>query len=90
MEGGCYGFENRIFTPKPLYQDDILMRIHMLPKTDDGKKRIEKYLLENANPEVTDIPSVKKEEKEKKEIPKNDDYNEYDYSDDKEIDDKNW
>ncbi len=51
----------------------------MLPKTNDGAKRIEKYLLENATPEVKPIP--KKDEKPKEETPKNDEYNEYDYSD---------
>ncbi len=66
----------------------------MLPKTDEGQKRIEKYLLENATPEVKPIP--KDEPKKKKDdVPdwkdkKNDDFNNYDYSDDKELDDKEW
>jgi len=61
----------------------------MLPKTDDGQKRIEKYLLENATPEVKPIPG--KPEPDKVDTPpKNDEFNEYDYSDDKELDDKDW
>ncbi len=60
----------------------------MLPETNDGQKRIKKYLLENATPEVNPIP--KKDEDSKKETPKNDDYNEYDYSDNTELDDKDW
>ncbi len=62
----------------------------MMQKTDDGQKRINKYLAENATPEVKPIPKDKKDEKPKKETPKNDDYNTYDYSDDKETEDKNW
>ncbi len=56
-----------------------------MSQANDGKKRIEKYLLENANPEAKPIPKD-----DKKEIPKNDDYNEYDITDDPELDDTNW
>jgi len=64
----------------------------MLSKTDDGHKRIEKYLLENATPEVK-IP--KDEKKDIKETPKNDDFNEYEENDkdpleDKNMDDREW
>ncbi len=59
----------------------------MLPKADDGHKRIEKYLLENANPEAKPKP---KDEKPKKETPKNDEVNTYDYSDDSKADDTQW
>ena len=58
----------------------------MLSKTNDGTKRIEKYLLENsATPEVKPIPKT-----EKKPTPKNDETNTYDYNDDPNADDKEW
>ncbi len=58
--------------------------MHML-ETNDGQKRIKKYLLENATPEVPP-----KEDKPKKETPKNTDTTTYDYSDEKNGDDKEW
>jgi len=61
----------------------------MLPKTDEGQKRIQKYLLENATPEVKPIPKEEKKD-EKKETPKNTDTDTYDYSDDEEVDSKEW
>ncbi len=69
MLGGCYDFEKRIY---------IVQQNHncMQETPDDGRKRIEKYLLENATPEGN-IPKPDK----KPETPKNDDYNEYEISD---------
>ncbi len=60
----------------------------MLPNADDGQQRIRKYLSENATPEAKPIP--KENEKPKKETPKNDDVNTYDYSDDDKADDNDW
>ncbi len=68
----------------------------MLPKTDDGQQRIKRYLLENATPEVKPTPKDEKQpEKPKDDVPdwkdkKNDANNEYEYSDNKDEDDKNW
>ncbi len=55
----------------------------MLPETDDGQKRIKKYLLENATPEVNPNPKknskIEGEENEAREKPEkfdeNDPYN---------------
>ncbi len=57
----------------------------MTQPTDEGQKRIKKYLLENATPEVKPIPK-----EEKKETPKNDTFNEYEYSDNENEDDTQW
>ncbi len=59
----------------------------MIPNADDGQKRIKKYLLENATPEAKPIP---KDEKPKKETPKNTETDTYDYNDDPNADDKEW
>ncbi len=50
MEGGCYEFDyiKRTFITPNSYSG-------MRPETNDGVKRIEKYLLENAAPEVKPI-----------------------------------
>ncbi len=65
--------------------------LHMLPNADDGQQRIKKYLLENATPEANPIPKDSQEKPPvKKETPKNDEYNTYDYSDDDKADDKDW
>ncbi len=72
--------------------------LHMLPKTDDGQQRIKKYLLENATPEVKPIPKEdqkdekieKKDDKPDWKDKKNDAYNEYDYSDNKDTEVKDW
>ncbi len=62
--------------------------MHMLKDTNDGQKRISKYLAENATPEVSSIP--KTDEKPKKETPKNTEDTTYDYSDNPNSDDKEW
>jgi len=62
-----------------------------MSKSGDDTARNLKDYLSREHPVVEPIPSKKVEKKdEKKETPKNDDFNEYDYSDDKELDDRNW
>ncbi len=68
----------------------------MTTQADDGKKRIEKYLLENATPEANPKPKDKGESpsqekpEARKDYEKNDDSNEYDITEDDSVDDKNW
>ncbi len=63
----------------------------MNPKPDESVKRIEKYLLENAAPEGKPGPKDSQEKPPvKKETPKNDEYNTYEYSDNPDEEDKNW
>ncbi len=68
------------------------MLLHMLPKVDDKNTELKRYLDSVKASEATKIPQNDKQEKPqvKKETPKNDDYNEYDYSDDKDNDGKDW
>jgi len=54
--------------------DDEVKRLLAMTEADDSSGK----------------PNLKKPKDVKKETPKNDDYNEYDISDDKELDDKNW
>ncbi len=64
-----------------------------MSKSGDDTARNLKHYLESEHSVVEPIPFKDKKEKpqaEKKETPKNDDFNEYDYSDDKELDDRNW
>ncbi len=59
---------------------------------NDAARNLKKYLDSEHSVVEPIIPSKDKQEKPpvKKETPKNDDFNEYDYSDDKELDDKEW
>ncbi len=66
----------------------------MTTEANDGQKRIKKYILENATPEVNPIPK-KEDEKLTTETPKeerkqSDEYNEYEYSENKDEDDTKW
>ncbi len=60
----------------------------MLPETDDGQKRIKKYLLENVTPEVNSIP--KKDDKKPDRPEKDEDGTTIEYYDSKNGDDSNW
>ncbi len=68
----------------------------MSQDANDGETRLRNYLSKKSNPEAISIPNEtlkeipKENEKPKKETPKNDEYNTYDYSDDEKADDKNW
>ncbi len=63
----------------------------MLPNANEGEKRIRKYLSENANPEATPNPKDKQEQPPvKKDVPVNDDFNEYDITDEDTVDDRDW
>ncbi len=70
--------------------------MHMLPKTDESESQLRKYLSWKDKEEVKPIPKDDKNpEKAKDDAPdwkdkKNDDYNEYEYSDEKETDDTKW
>jgi len=64
------------------------MMLHMLEKANDKNTELKRYLDSVKASEATKIPQ--KDEKPKKETPKNDANNEYEYSDDKELDDKEW
>ncbi len=68
---------------------------------EDSLESIEAFLAKRDSSEVSsvpkkieDVPTMDERElkpiKPKKETPKNDEFNEYDYSDDKELDDKEW
>jgi len=59
----------------------------MLPKPNEGNSKVNDYLKSLEVPEGKPIP---KDEKPKKEVPKNDANNEYEYSDDTETDDTKW
>ncbi len=69
----------------------------MLPKTDEAQKRMQQYLKQNPLPaEVKPIPKdekkvvIKKDDKPDWKDKKSDASNEYEYSDNKDDDDKNW
>ncbi len=99
MGGGCYGFEKRIITPKPLYQGDIIFYLHM-DWTDDLENSPEptnkakpdevQIIIDEIKDDKEEKPYVKKDPPPSWKDKKNDDYNEYEYSDDKEIDDNLW
>ncbi len=63
----------------------------MSTQGDDTARNLKAYLA-SEHPVVEPIIPKDKQEKPpvKKETPKNDDFNEYDYSDDKELDDSDW
>ncbi len=59
---------------------------------DEGSKRMQKYLAENATPEAQNLSKEiddKQKSETKPEQKKNDDFNEYDYGT-KDEDDSNW
>ncbi len=64
----------------------------MLSKANEKNTELKRYLDSVKASEATKIPQEVKEPKkeDKKETPENDDFNEYDYSDDKEADSKEW
>ncbi len=70
------------------------MRMHMLTKTNEGDTKVSDYLKSLETPEVKPIPKDEKP-KIKDEEPtwkdkKNDDANEYEYSNKTDEDDTNW
>ncbi len=64
-----------------------------MSKSGDDAARNLKHYLESEHTVVEPIPSKKDKKSvpdKNEETPKNDDYNVYEYSDDKELDDKEW